>query len=83
MLYGLSWIYALAILMMAVFGFNILMLVALAVWHRKPLPEAPALPADAWPTVLVQLPLYNERYVVERLIEAAVALDYPADKLHI
>lgn len=81
MLYGLSWIYAIAILTMAVFGFNILFLVVLAVWPRKPQPTPPSLPAEAWPTVLVQLPLYNERYVVERLIDAAVALDYPADKL--
>src|SRR5262245_36142132 len=81
MLYGLSWIYAISILVMAVIGFNILFLVALAVWYRKPRPRVPELPAEAWPTVLVQLPLFNERYVVERLIDAAVALDYPADKL--
>jgi cellulose synthase/poly-beta-1,6-N-acetylglucosamine synthase-like glycosyltransferase len=34
-----------------------------------------------WPTVLVQVPLYNERYVAERVIEAVCRLDYPADKL--
>ena len=33
--------------------------------------------------MLVQLPLYNERYVVERLIDAVAAMDYPADKLTI
>ncbi len=31
----------------------------------------------------VQLPLYNEQNVVERLIDACAALDYPADRLHI
>ena len=31
----------------------------------------------------VQLPIYNERHVVERLIDAAAALDYPADRLEI
>ena len=35
------------------------------------------------PVVTVQLPLYNERYVCERLIEAVAALDYPADRLEI
>ncbi|MBT4512078.1 MAG: histidine kinase, partial [Chloroflexi bacterium] len=30
-----------------------------------------------WPEVTVQLPLYNEQFVVERLIDAACALDYP------
>ena len=44
-----------------------------------PLPPAPA----AWPRVTVQLPLYNEQNVVERVIDAAAALDYPADRLHL
>jgi len=35
------------------------------------------------PPVTVQLPLYNERYVVERLIEAVCELDYPSDRLQI
>ncbi|MEM6844904.1 MAG: glycosyltransferase [Bacteroidota bacterium] len=36
-----------------------------------------------WPKVTVQLPIYNERYVVERLIDAICAFDYPADQLEI
>ncbi len=36
-----------------------------------------------WPHVTVQLPMYNERFVAERVIEAAAALDYPHDRLHI
>ena len=35
------------------------------------------------PTVTVQLPLYNERYVAQRVILAAAALDYPRDRLEI
>lgn len=35
------------------------------------------------PPVTVQLPIYNERYVVERLIEATCQLDYPRDLLEI
>jgi cellulose synthase/poly-beta-1,6-N-acetylglucosamine synthase-like glycosyltransferase len=37
----------------------------------------------ALPAVTVQLPLYNERYVVQRLIEAVVRLQYPQDRLEI
>ena len=33
--------------------------------------------------VTVQLPLYNERFVVERLLESAVQLDYPRELLQI
>ncbi|GAB3737085.1 cellulose synthase family protein [Spirosoma lituiforme] len=35
------------------------------------------------PMVTVQLPIYNELYVVERLIDAVVQLNYPKDKLDI
>jgi len=35
------------------------------------------------PYVTVQLPLFNEIYVVERLLEACTNLDYPRDKLEI
>src|SRR3954452_15236327 len=35
------------------------------------------------PPVTVQLPIYNERYVVERLLEEVVKLDYPKDLLQI
>lgn len=35
------------------------------------------------PKVCVQLPIYNEKYVVERLLKAVVCLDYPAHKLSI
>jgi cellulose synthase/poly-beta-1,6-N-acetylglucosamine synthase-like glycosyltransferase len=38
---------------------------------------------DALPQVTVQLPLFNERYVVERLIRAVCQLDYPKDRLEI
>jgi cellulose synthase/poly-beta-1,6-N-acetylglucosamine synthase-like glycosyltransferase len=34
-----------------------------------------------WPQVAVQLPLYNERFVAVRLMQAAAALDYPRDRL--
>lgn len=36
-----------------------------------------------WPRVTVQLPIFNEQYVVNRLIEAACALDYPPGRLEI
>lgn len=35
------------------------------------------------PVVTVQLPLYNEKFVVQRLIDAAVAIDYPRHLLQI
>ncbi len=36
-----------------------------------------------FPFVTIQLPVYNEKYVVERLLDAVVAFDYPADRFEI
>ncbi|MBP7821389.1 MAG: glycosyltransferase [Saprospiraceae bacterium] len=36
-----------------------------------------------FPNVTIQLPIYNEKYVVERLIDCIVRLDYPKSKLEI
>ncbi|MCA8960838.1 MAG: glycosyltransferase, partial [Planctomycetes bacterium] len=56
------------------------------IWGAKG--DAPAFrPAlgdgDHFPCVLVQLPVYNETDVVHRLIDAAVALDWPTECLEI
>lgn len=48
--------------------------------HRNPVPKD-NLTEDA--IVTIQLPLYNEMYVVERLINAVCAIDYPKDKMEI
>jgi cellulose synthase/poly-beta-1,6-N-acetylglucosamine synthase-like glycosyltransferase len=43
------------------------------------------LPEDEaqWPLVTIQLPVYNERYVVERLLDAVAAFDYPKQRFDI
>ncbi len=38
---------------------------------------------EALPAVTVQLPLFNEYYVIRRLLDAVARLDYPADRLQI
>lgn len=35
------------------------------------------------PSVTIQLPIYNEKYVAKRLVDAVCALDYPKDKMKI
>ena len=47
-----------------------------------PVPAARFTEADL-PRITVQLPLYNELYVVERLIKAVTEIDYPREKLEI
>jgi cellulose synthase/poly-beta-1,6-N-acetylglucosamine synthase-like glycosyltransferase len=39
--------------------------------------------ADELPHVTVQLPLFNEMYVVERLVKAVTEIDYPRDRMEI
>ena len=46
--------------------------------HRQPWGDTAHLPS-----ITVQLPLYNERFVAERVVQACAALDYPAGKLNI
>lgn len=38
---------------------------------------------DTWPKVTIQLPVFNERYVVDRLIKATMEMDYPIDRLEV
>ena len=40
-------------------------------------------PLEGWPPVTIQLPIFNEKYTVERLLRAVTRLDYPADRLQI
>ncbi len=48
---------------------------------RRP-PTSPR-PPRPWPMVTVQLPIYNELFVAERLIDNIVRLDYPRERLEI
>ena len=63
-----------------IYGLNFFYLTALAGRRREA--AAPAHGGE-WPRVTVQLPIYNELYVAERLILAVGRLDYPADRLEI
>lgn len=51
--------------------------------HRKQLAMEPPNLLTVWPHVTIQLPLYNEKYVVERLIEETLKIDYPRDKFQV
>src|SRR5687768_1357629 len=52
--------------------------------YRRLAPQPRALYAEGeLPRVTVQLPLFNEMYVVERLLAAVAAIDYPRERLEI
>src|SRR5262249_23056129 len=50
--------------------------------HIKPIPERRFAESEL-PRITVQLPLYNEMYVAERLLESVTRLDYPRHLLEI
>ncbi len=51
--------------------------------RKRPAQKTFSIRNHDWPYVTVQLPVYNEKYVVARLIDAIAALDYPMEKLEI
>ncbi|HTP31092.1 MAG TPA: cellulose synthase family protein [Candidatus Acidoferrales bacterium] len=51
--------------------------------HRKKAQGEPPRRFEKLPPVTIQLPLYNERYVVERLIDEVVKVQYPKELLQI
>jgi cellulose synthase/poly-beta-1,6-N-acetylglucosamine synthase-like glycosyltransferase len=74
--------YFLVLGILAVYGLHRYWLVYEYFRYRQNRPPQPPEPSD-WPKVTIQLPIYNERYVVDRLIDAVAALDYPRDRLEI
>ena len=74
--------YFLVMVILAVYGIHRYTLVYNYFKNRKNV-APPAPEVTEWPKVTVQLPIYNERYVIERLIEAVAQFDYPRELLDI
>ena len=74
-------VYYLALLLLCVYAAHRYHLLYLLHRHR----HAGVTPGKIrnYPVVTLQIPLFNERYVVSRLLEAMQALDYPQEKLEI
>ncbi len=74
--------YLFLLLLLSIFGAHRYYMIYLYRKYRnnRPVPRGYF---DPLPTVTVQLPLYNEKYVVDRLLDAVSALRYPIDRLEI
>ena len=79
-----------------VFYFFVLSILAIYGWHRyylvylymknrdkAPARQAPPPPLAVLPRVTIQLPIYNEMYVADRLIDRVCEIDYPRELLEI
>lgn len=74
-------IYVLVVTALAVYGLNFFYLTVTAMRFR-------GIEVDSWlpdplPSVTVQLPIFNEPFVVKRVIDATACLDWPHDRLEI
>ena len=74
--------YFFVLVILAVYGWHRYYLVYLDMKNKDKMP-VPAGPMTALPVVTIQLPMYNEMYVAERIIDATCLIDYPLDKLEI
>ena len=73
----------LGLILLAISSLNLLgLMFARLVAPARRLPGAPHAPAQL-PSVLVQLPLFNEGELIDRVLEAVMALEWPRDRLQI
>jgi len=74
--------YFFVLIVLAIYGWHRYYLVYLYMRNRDKEPRADA-PSNPLPVVTIQLPLYNEMYVADRLIESVCAIAYPRALLEI
>src|SRR5207302_9636968 len=75
--------YFIVLIVLAAYGAHRYWMVYLYYKHKKNKTTAPPACFDDLPRVTVQLPIFNEQYVVDRLLDAVCRLDYPKEKLDI
>ena len=75
--------YFIVLVLLAGYGMHRYILVYLYYKHKKNRTTDPAAYFERLPRVTVQLPTFNEQYVVERLLDSICKLKYPQEKLDI
>src|SRR5713226_5524552 len=74
--------YFIVLFVLALYGLHRYWLVYDYFVYSKNVPPLPP-PVTDWPRVTIQLPIFNERYVIERLVEAISRFDYPPEFLDV
>jgi cellulose synthase/poly-beta-1,6-N-acetylglucosamine synthase-like glycosyltransferase len=75
--------YFIVLILLASYGIHRYVLVYAYYRHRKNRVTDPPGRFDELPRVTVQLPIFNEQFVVERLVDSICRLQYPREKLQI
>lgn len=75
-------LYFIILCILSIYGAHRFVMATLYRIHKKDIPK-PDAQFDSLPRVTIQLPMFNEKYVIERLIDAVCKIRYPKDKLQI
>lgn len=70
------------LIILCIFGWHRLHITRLCIKNTKKKLEPDGI-FDELPMVTIQLPVFNERFVVERLIDKTIEIEYPKDRLQI
>src|SRR4051794_11365831 len=80
--YAFIAVYLFILITVALYGSHRYVLVYLYIKHRNKVYQ-PKATFEQLPRITVQLPMFNEDMVAERIIGATCAIDYPLDRLEI
>ncbi len=75
--------YFIVLIILAAYGFHRYQLVWMYYRHRKNAVREPKSHFLELPRITIQLPIFNEQFVIDRLVESICKLDYPREKLDI
>ena len=77
-------LYLVALTILGIYGAHRSTLLMLYLKHRKNAPTPKGhFSEEELPSITIQLPMFNEMYVAERLLEAVATLEYPRDRMEI
>ncbi len=80
--FGILGLYFLTLVILAIMGFHRYVMVFLYFKHRERKAGPAPLPATL-PRVTLQLPIFNEMYVIDRLLESVAQIRYPRELLEV
>lgn len=83
-IYILLFIYSAGAFFITIYSIGLYHLLFIYLFNRKKYKRvAPQYEDEDWPYVTVQIPMYNELYVAEHVIDSCASIDYPKDRFEI
>jgi cellulose synthase/poly-beta-1,6-N-acetylglucosamine synthase-like glycosyltransferase len=84
-IYLIGLLYLCVVISLCFYGFHNLLIAILYLQRGMPIKPGKTNrpPMKEWPKVTLQLPIFNEKYTIERLLSSITQLEYPADRLQI